>query len=81
MLHCSNDTYYTGCTTDLEQRIYDHRIGKYNGYSKRRRPLKLLWFFKAFVNVKQLWGNITLGFICKILSTPLSCFYVGLPQR
>jgi len=43
MLHCSDDTYYTGCTTNLEQRIYDHHIGKYNGYTKRRRPLKLVW--------------------------------------
>ena len=28
MLRCADDTYYTGCTTDLDQRIYEHQTGK-----------------------------------------------------
>ena len=43
MLRCADDTYYTGCTTDLDQRIYEHQTGKYDGYTKRRRPVKLVW--------------------------------------
>ena len=43
ILICSDKTFYTGCTTNLKQRIYEHKTGKYPGYTKHRRPLKLVW--------------------------------------
>ena len=43
MLECSDGTYYTGSTTDIDSRLYEHQIGVYDGYTARRRPLKLVW--------------------------------------
>jgi putative endonuclease len=44
MLQCADNTFYTGCTTNLEQRINQHKEGFYDGYTKNRRPVKLVWF-------------------------------------
>ena len=43
ILHCSDGTYYTGHTDDLEPRMVEHESGKYEGYTKSRRPIKLVW--------------------------------------
>ena len=40
---CSDDSYYVGSTTDIEQRISDHNEGRYEGYTSSRLPIKLLW--------------------------------------
>ena len=44
ILECSDGSYYTGSTTDLEKRLEEHQRGEYDGYTARRRPVKLLWF-------------------------------------
>ena len=44
LLKCSDATFYTGCTTNLKQRVVQHKEGIYNGYTKRRRPVRLVWF-------------------------------------
>ena len=44
ILYCSDGTFYTGCTTNLQQRITQHKEGLYEGYTKHRRPVKLVWF-------------------------------------
>ena len=43
ILQCSDNSYYTGCTTNLRQRISEHSEGKYNGYTSTRLPVRLLW--------------------------------------
>lgn len=44
ILKCADDTYYTGCTTHLRQRLERHRNGYYeNSYTKIKRPVKLVW--------------------------------------
>lgn len=45
ILKCSDNTYYTGGTSNLEQRILDHQTGKYqNSYTSTRRPLELVFY-------------------------------------
>jgi len=44
MLFCSDGTFYTGCTTNLRNRMDQHKEGVYDGYTKRRRPVKLVWY-------------------------------------
>ncbi len=44
ILKCSDGTFYIGCTTDLEERMTQHKEGLYDGYTKRRRPVLLVWF-------------------------------------
>ena len=45
ILECSDDTYYTGITSNLESRLESHQIGKYNdSYTFPRRPVNLVFF-------------------------------------
>ena len=40
ILQCSDGSYYTGHTEDLEVRLHGHHSGEYGGYTKNRRPVK-----------------------------------------
>ncbi|MBI4429602.1 MAG: GIY-YIG nuclease family protein [Ignavibacteriales bacterium] len=62
MLRCSEGTFYTGSTTDLDNRMYEHKMGLYDGYTARRRPVKLMWsdefpdYQQAFDSERQIKG-------------------------
>ena len=44
ILKCTDDTYYTGVTSNLSQRIIEHQIGKHkNSYTYFRRPVTLIF--------------------------------------
>ncbi len=44
IIKCADDTYYTGITNNLSQRILEHKSGKYKGsYTSLRKPLKLVF--------------------------------------
>ena len=45
MLECSDGTYYTGITSDLEKRLESHKSGRYkDSYTSSRLPVKLAFF-------------------------------------
>lgn len=45
ILECSDKTYYTGVTSDIEGRLYKHQTAYYpKAYTATRRPVKLLWY-------------------------------------
>lgn len=46
ILRCSDGTYYTGWTNDLEKRIQNHNEGKGAKYTKARRPVTLVYYEK-----------------------------------
>ncbi|MGR7812001.1 GIY-YIG nuclease family protein [Lacinutrix undariae] len=51
ILKCKDNTYYTGVTSNLEQRFEDHQSGKYkNSYTSHRQPLKLV-FYATFTEI------------------------------
>jgi len=53
ILLCSDDSYYTGITNDIERRFVEHQSGVNNGcYTYKRRPLKLV-FHEVFNDVSQ----------------------------
>ena len=52
VLQCSDGSYYTGCTTNLQKRITEHNEGRDDGYTASRRPTKLLWT-EEFVDVRD----------------------------
>jgi putative endonuclease len=43
ILECSDGSYYTGVTSDIEIRITEHQNGIHKGYTYSRRPVHLLW--------------------------------------
>jgi len=44
ILQCSDNTYYTGCTNNLDRRINQHNNSKKGArYTKLRRPVALVY--------------------------------------
>jgi predicted GIY-YIG superfamily endonuclease len=43
MLLCADGSFYTGHTDHLENRIADHKFGRFGGYTTKRRPVRLMW--------------------------------------
>ena len=60
ILKCSNNTYYTGSTKDLERRLEQHQTGQGANYTKKHLPVELVYFEKfdridfAFYREKQV---------------------------
>ncbi len=48
ILKCADNSYYTGCTSDLDDRINRHLKGE-NTYTKDRLPVTLV-YYSAFNN-------------------------------
>lgn len=44
IVKCSDETYYTGWTNNLEKRIQTHNAGKGAKYTKVRRPVELVYY-------------------------------------
>ena len=43
ILHCGDNSLYTGITDDVERRLAAHRSGKGAKYTRGRGPLELLY--------------------------------------
>jgi putative endonuclease len=43
MLRCSDGSYYVGSTWDLERRVNQHNGDEGAAYTRRRRPVELVW--------------------------------------
>ncbi|MEX0275098.1 MAG: GIY-YIG nuclease family protein [Flavobacteriaceae bacterium] len=62
ILECSDGSYYTGSTIDLEKRLNEHQEGKGANHTKKRLPVKLLYaeeyldIGSAFRREKQVQG-------------------------
>jgi len=62
ILKCSDDSYYTGSTNNLELRLLQHQNGEGANHTKKRLPVKLVYFEEfqrvdeAFYREKQVQG-------------------------
>ena len=53
ILKCSDNSYYTGVTNDVERRVAEHNEGEdTKAYTYRRRPVKLVWL-EDFNDIQQ----------------------------
>jgi predicted GIY-YIG superfamily endonuclease len=43
MLRCRDGSYYTGHTDDLQKRSWEHAEGLAADWTRRRRPVELVW--------------------------------------
>lgn len=52
ILKCSDNTYYTGITSNVISRLKEHQTGKHqNSYTYKRRPVELV-FYCEFTDVE-----------------------------
>jgi putative endonuclease len=62
ILECSDGSFYVGSTRDLDQRVFDHQNGRGAGYTRTRRPVRLMAAFEfdhiddAFAFEKKVQG-------------------------
>lgn len=62
ILKCSDGSYYTGSTTDLEKRFEQHQNGEGANHTQKRRPVELVYYEEyqrideAFYREKQVQG-------------------------
>ena len=62
ILKCSDDSFYTGSTRNIEQRFYQHQTGKGSTFTSKRLPIKLAYLEEysrideAFYREKQVQG-------------------------
>ncbi|MDD0823072.1 GIY-YIG nuclease family protein [Mannheimia sp. AT1] len=62
ILKCSDGSYYTGSTKNLEVRLYEHQSGKGAQYTQKRLPVELVYCEEferidlAFYREKQVQG-------------------------
>jgi putative endonuclease len=51
ILKCADQTYYTGITSNLTKRIFEHESGKHkDSYTSTRRPIELV-FYAEFTDI------------------------------
>ena len=55
ILECSDGTYYTGSTKNLETRLSQHQSGNAANYTKARLPVKLV-FQSHFMNIADAYN-------------------------
>ncbi|MCK6612586.1 GIY-YIG nuclease family protein [bacterium] len=62
ILECADGSYYTGSTNNLELRLAQHQEGEGANHTKKRLPVKLVYFEEfqrideAFYREKQVQG-------------------------
>ena len=62
ILLCSDGSYYTGSTKDIDLRLDQHKAGIGANHTKKRLPVKLLYYEvynridEAFYREKQIQG-------------------------
>ena len=54
ILRCSDGSYYTGHTDNLEKRVAEHQSGECGGYVSTRLPGQLLWSQDCATRVEAL---------------------------
>ena len=62
ILECSDGSYYTGSTNDIDRRVEQHNCGQGSDFTKTRLPVKLVFCEEfervdmAFYKEKQVQG-------------------------
>lgn len=62
ILECSDESFYTGSTKNLEKRLWEHQNGVGANYTKFRLPVELIYYEQysrideAFYREKQVQG-------------------------
>src|SRR3954471_24506376 len=55
LLECADGSFYVGSSIDLERRVWQHQNGEGAAYTRRRRPIRLVWC-QAFDRIDEAWA-------------------------
>ncbi|NRQ48726.1 GIY-YIG nuclease family protein [Aeromicrobium stalagmiti] len=55
ILRCSDGSYYVGSTRDIDARLRQHQCGEGAQYTKRRRPVELVYCLPCESVVQAFW--------------------------
>lgn len=58
ILRCADESYYTGHTDNLEDRIGQHHTGAFGGYTATRRPVKLVFAQECSTRAEALAAEL-----------------------
>jgi len=58
IVRCSDSSYYTGHTDNLEQRVAQHQSGEMKGYTSKRRPVELVFAQECATREEALGGEL-----------------------
>ncbi len=50
ILKCSDGSYYTGCTSNIQKRLLEHQSGIFRCYTSTRLPIELI-FSQEFTDI------------------------------
>jgi len=62
IVECADGSYYVGSTWDVERRVSQHNLGEGAAYTRKRRPVRLVWagefgrIIDAYFFEKQVQG-------------------------
>ena len=56
MLECSDGSLYVGSARNLEQRLEEHALGLGAAYTRRRLPVRLVWW-EEYTNVGDAFAR------------------------
>jgi len=74
LLECSDGTYYTGCTNNVDKRLKAHNSGMGAKYTKVRRPVVIIGSIGGFTHgdalreehrIKKMSRRNKIGLFCK----------------
>ena len=57
MLRCSDGSYHVGSTWDLERRVNQHNGDEGAAYTRRRRPVELVWWPSSNASTRHSSGR------------------------
>lgn len=65
ILKCSDGTFYTGYTIDIENRIKVHNSGKGAKYTRARLPVELAYFEKYELKTEAMKREYQIKQLCR----------------
>jgi putative endonuclease len=66
VLECSDGSFYTGISNDLEKRIKEHNSGKGSKYARARLPVQLIYSEKIETKSQALKREIEVKRLTRI---------------
>ncbi len=76
IVRCADNTFYTGCTTDVEKRILTHNTGKGAKYTRARLPVQLVFIEPSTTHSEALKREFAIKALSRLQKKELISQYL-----